>query len=160
MLKKVNHERVSRNNSNIRDIWRKLLETSLILLFMLFIAQVMLSILPINDRESTSAFQILYSFGISRIELFILLVISVLLEEFMFRGFLVSYGSRLLSHKEIAILTTTIFALMHLILFISFLNALVQGLLLIWLRFRTESVKYPMLAHLFYNIIIFSLVVL
>lgn len=91
---------------------------------------------------------------ISRGNLIIVVAFMVLIEELVFRGFIFDFSRRDLSSRKTVLLTAFLFAITHFLSFISFFNSFLQGLILGWVRWKTDSISIPLILHLLYNFLI------
>lgn len=86
------------------------------------------------------------------------LILGVLTEELFFRKFALELLNPAFSRRKAAILSAIAFALMHISLsLISFLSALTLGIILAVLYLKTRNLMYPVLLHLFYNLVLIAL---
>lgn len=99
----------------------------------------------------------LFSTNINPVFLLITVIYLVLMEEAFFRGFLQDYLSTSLSKNQAIIIQAIIFASFHFLSFVSFVNALVAGVLLGYLRVKSSSLTWPIIFHIINNSIIFGL---
>lgn len=85
------------------------------------------------------------------------ILIFVVVEEIFFRQYLYEYFEERNYIVTGMIVSTILFALFHFLTIFSFLNAIIGGALLIFLRYKTRSIVYPIIVHLLYNSTLFIL---
>lgn len=92
----------------------------------------------------------------------ILIIISTisLVEELFYRGMILGYASEKLSNRQSNVLTSILFALVHLSSLIGLFNAFIQSLILGDLKQKSNSLLYPIIAHLTYNLVLLSAILL
>lgn len=81
-----------------------------------------------------------------------LLVIPVVFEEMLFRGFILKGLIRNYSAKTTIIFSALLFGLIHLNPW-QFVSAFLLGLIFAWMALKTKSIIYPMMGHFINNLI-------
>lgn len=86
------------------------------------------------------------------ISIITLIVIPVIFEELMFRGFILKGLIKNYSPKTAIIVSALLFGLIHLNPW-QFVTAFLLGLIFAWIALKTKSIIFPMLGHLINNLI-------
>lgn len=82
-------------------------------------------------------------------------ILSPILEEVVFRGILQERLKQVVTPKLGVLITGTVFAALHSYsLNVAFFMTLVPGLVFSWLYFKTNTIKYPIFAHVMMNILV------
>lgn len=126
-------------------------ETILAILAMLGIA-FSLVFFFLNNLESTSTLPQVSTNSILFILAFVIL--AVITEELFFREFLYSFLEQRSSSSFAISVSAILFGVLHFSHPVSLANAIAAGFILGYLRMKTETVIYPIIAHLTYNIIV------
>lgn len=82
-------------------------------------------------------------------------ILSPILEEVVFRGILQERLKQVVTPKLGVLITGTVFAALHSYsLNVAFFMTIVPGLAFSWLYFKTNTIKYPIFAHILMNILV------
>ena len=132
---------------------------TLISLFIMLGIGFLISILPISINSTVNSFEILIQYIDIKIVILIVVIISTI-EELFFRGFLLEYSEKGLSQSVALILNCAIFGFIHIYPLVSLINAILQSAILVTLKRRTDSVMFPIIAHVLYNVLIILILIL
>ncbi len=128
-------------------------------LFLMYtVAFIMYLIVIIIDLNSNTLFMSINADIYSKTSIFILVIVVLIIEEFIFRGFIFDFSENRLDGWEIIIFSSLLFSVTHFISLISLINAFVQGMILGYVRIKTGSLSPVILLHLVYNITVLLLI--
>lgn len=130
-----------------------------ILLISTIIGMIIVTTQPIaTDTDISNANQIIRSYP-NYTSLLFLLIITSIVEEIFFRGFLLAKIKKHTKEITAIISTALIFALMHIIYLqiYTIILAFITGIIFAYLVIKTQNLFSSITAHTTYNLIIFSI---
>ena len=123
-------------------------------LVLLSIGSLLLYLASLSTNFSApSILGILLGLGVDIRLVIVYIFISVTVEELFFRGYLIDFlDQQHLRERYVIITSAVVFALFHILSIISFLFAIVGGIILALLRKKSRSLVLPIVVHLSYNL--------
>ncbi|NQM54362.1 CPBP family intramembrane metalloprotease [Streptococcus suis] len=150
-----------RMNASQRDSSSKKVNYSYVKIVGLVVGTIIVKLLILNifpDRGGYNGGDKTFSDILSQFGWMTLLSVNILspiLEEVVFRGILQERLKQVVTPKLGILITGIVFAMLHSYsLTVSFFMALVSGLVFSWLYFKTNSIIYPIIAHILMNILV------
>lgn len=109
------------------------------------------SIIPIETQNNASNINAgINSYSLRAI---LPLLLSPIVEEWIFRKWLPNTFQDVIGRKRAVILSNVLFSLFHLDIY--FIPYLANGLIYSWFYERTKDLRIPIIMHILYNIIVF-----